>query len=53
MVHLDAVFRGAHLVGVPGSSFLPYNLDHTQALDAYKTFYINKFIDYHAHEIAF
>ena len=53
VIHLDSVLCAAHLVGVAGSSFIPYELNHTNALDAYKTFYVNKYIDYHAHEIAF
>lgn len=53
IIHLDAIFRSTHLIGVPGTSSIPYEVNHTNALDAYRTFYVNKFIDYHAHEIAF
>jgi hypothetical protein len=53
IVHLDAILRGAHLIGIAGDKFIPYELDHTNALDAFKMFYVNKYIDYHAHEIAF
>ena len=53
IIHLDTILHGAHLVGIAGSSFIPYELDYTNALDAFKTFYVNKFIDYHAYEIAF
>ena len=53
VIHLESILRGAHLVGIAGSSFIPYELDHTNALKAYNTFYVNKFVDYHAHEIAF
>jgi hypothetical protein len=53
IIHLDTVLRSAHLIGIPGENFIPYELNHTNALDAFKTFYVNKYIDYHAHEIAF
>lgn len=53
IVHLDAIVRGAHLIGIAGSAYIPYELDYTNSLDAFKAFYVNKFIDYHAHEIAF
>ncbi|KAM6491741.1 hypothetical protein JOM56_012781 [Amanita muscaria] len=43
----------AHLIGIAGDSFIPSELDHTDSLDAFKSFYVNKFIDYHAHKIAF
>lgn len=53
MVHLDAILHGAHLIGIASSNFVPKEVNHTNALDAFKTFYINKFVDYHTHEITF
>ena len=53
IVHLDAVLQGAHLIGISGDRLVPRELDHTNALDAFKTFYVNKYVDYHAHKIAF
>ncbi|KAJ3513244.1 hypothetical protein NLJ89_g3056 [Agrocybe chaxingu] len=55
VVHLDTVLRGAHLIGVAGSHFLPSNpkLDFSMSLDAFKSFYVNKYADHHSHEIAF
>lgn len=53
IVHLNAILRGAHLIGIAGDSFVPKEVDHTNALDVFKSFYVNKYIDYHAHEIAF
>ncbi|KAF5372219.1 hypothetical protein D9758_004938 [Tetrapyrgos nigripes] len=54
VVHLDCLYRGAHLIGVTGSRFIP-DKDFTSAnsLDMYQGFYVNKYVDYHAHEIAF
>lgn len=53
IIHLDTILRSAHLVGIAGEHSIPRRLSHTDSLDAFKSFYVNKFIDYHAHEIAF
>jgi hypothetical protein len=53
VVHVDAIIRGAHLMGVAGDAFIPHDLGYSDSLNAFKTFYVNKYIDYHAHEIAF
>ena len=53
VVPLDAILRAAHLVGITGEEFLPIDLKHTDSLTAFNSFYVNKFIDYHAHEIVF
>ncbi|KIL58007.1 hypothetical protein M378DRAFT_15867 [Amanita muscaria Koide BX008] len=53
VIHIDTILRSAHLIGIAGDSFIPHELEHTDSLNAFKSFYVNKFIDYHAHEIAF
>nr|GAT57489.1 predicted protein [Mycena chlorophos] len=56
VVHLDAFLRAVHLVGVAGKEFLPpdaKDLDYSDSLDAFEAFYVNKYADYHAHEILF
>ena len=55
VIHLDTILRGAHLIGVSGTGLLPNDLDFTfdKSLDAFKSFYVNKYVDHHAHEIAF
>jgi len=55
VIHLDSILRGAHLIGVSGSHFLPSDLvfNFSRSLDAFKTFYVNKYVDHHAHEIVF
>lgn len=52
VVHLDCILRGAHLIAVYGSSFLPIGFHFTDTLDAFQA-YINKYADHHSHEIAF
>ncbi|KAJ3568913.1 hypothetical protein NP233_g5391 [Leucocoprinus birnbaumii] len=55
VIDLDTVLRGAHLIGVSGSSRLPKDPKFTKwcSLDSFKMFYVNKYVDHHAHEIAF
>ena len=55
VIHLDSILRGAHLIGVSGSHFLPSDpvFNFSKSLDAFKTFYVNKYVDHRAHEIAF
>lgn len=53
VIHLDCILRGAHLMGVAGKELLPLDFSCHDSLDAFQTFYVNKLIDGHAHEIAF
>lgn len=56
VIDLDTILRGAHLIGVSGKHFIPpydSRFNFSTALDVYKSFYVNKYVDYHAHEIAF
>ncbi|KAI0319057.1 hypothetical protein OF83DRAFT_1228665 [Amylostereum chailletii] len=54
VIHIDCILRGAHLIGVSaGAEFLPRSLSHTDSLDVFRAFYVNKYADYHSHEIAF
>jgi len=52
VVHLDTIFRAAHLLPVYGNKFVPSYLDFSQTLDAFHSYYVNKYIDHHAFEIA-
>ncbi|KAJ6522564.1 hypothetical protein B0H19DRAFT_1215129 [Mycena capillaripes] len=53
IIHIDTILRGAHLIGIYGDSFLPRHFKYSDTLDSFKTFYINKYADHHANEIAF
>jgi hypothetical protein len=53
IIHLDCILRGAHLIGSYGVDFLPYYFSFSDSFDALKAFYVNKYADYHANEIAF
>ena len=51
IIHLDAILRGIHLLPCFGSGFLPENFNYTGALDAFVTYFVNQFIDPHAHKL--
>jgi hypothetical protein len=53
IVHLDCIFRSAHLLGMAGKEFLPHDLSFDDSLDAFSAFYVNKYSDHQANEIAF
>lgn len=53
VIHLDTIVRAAHLIGVYGNVFLPQGISAHNSLDVFRTFYVNKYIDHHAFEIAF
>ena len=53
---ISTILRNAHLMGVsdgPTGTRLPHNFRFHDSLDSFQAFYVNKFIDYHTHEIAF
>lgn len=52
VVHLDNIIRAAHLIGISGNRFIPEDLHYSQSLDFFLAFYVNKFADHHAFEIA-
>ena len=53
IVHLDTAVRGAHLLPVYGTAFIPHDLHFSETLHAFHAYYINKYVDHHSHEIAF
>lgn len=52
VIHLDSVLRGAHLMPVFGGDLMPIELRMQSTLDVFQAFYVNKYIDHHAFEIA-
>jgi hypothetical protein len=53
IIHLDSVVRAAHLLPVFGPGRVSRTLSFTDTLDTFTRFYVNKFADHHAFEIAF
>ena len=53
IVHLDTMFRAAHLIPTYHTSdFVKRSLTMHDTLDKFKVFYVNRFVDHHAFEIA-
>ena len=53
VIHIDSIVRAAHLLPIFGQAFVDTVLNYTQTLDAFPAFYVNKYADSHANEIAF
>ena len=53
VIHIDTIFRAAHIMPVYGNDPVPRHLSFTQSLDTFNSYYVNKYIDHHAFEIAF
>jgi hypothetical protein len=51
VIHLDSIVQGAHLLPAYGRGVLPKDFDFRDALEAFRTYFVNNLIDYHAHEL--
>ena len=52
IVHVDCIYRAAHLIPVY-NGYISQSLTMHDTLDSFSCFYVNKYVDYHAFEIAF
>ncbi|KAF8262148.1 hypothetical protein EI94DRAFT_1773268 [Lactarius quietus] len=50
VIHLDSIARAAHLLPIYGQSRVPEEFEYHTALDTYNSFFINHYVDHHAHE---
>jgi hypothetical protein len=53
VIHLDLILCATHLMPVYGSDKIPIDFHYNYSLDAFAAYYVNKYADHHAHEIAF
>ncbi|KAF8874025.1 hypothetical protein BD779DRAFT_1613609 [Infundibulicybe gibba] len=53
IIHLESVLHAAHLIGVCDDKFIPHEFKYTDSLDSFQAFFVNKFSDHHANELAF
>jgi hypothetical protein len=53
IIHLDTIFRASHLLPVFGRGHVSRSLSFSDTLDTFTRFYVNKYIDHHAFEVAF
>lgn len=51
--HLDVIYRTAHLIPVYSDGKLPPDFHFSYSLDVFNSYYVNKYADHHANEIAF
>ena len=49
IVHIDAIFRAVNLSPVFRGTTIPLDFHYSYSLDAFETFYVNKYGDYHSH----
>ncbi|KAG2133624.1 uncharacterized protein EDB93DRAFT_1093202 [Suillus bovinus] len=52
IIHIDSIYRMAHLIPVYGRRFLYHNINLHNLYDSFRTFYVNKYADHHAFELA-
>ncbi|KAF6755521.1 hypothetical protein DFP72DRAFT_811411, partial [Ephemerocybe angulata] len=52
IIHIDSILRSAHLIPVYGPRPIP-KVHYSQSLQSFNLFYVNRYIDYHAHETVF
>jgi len=53
VIHVDAIFRAAHLIPIFGRELVPPEIKPYHCYNIYRGFYVNKFADHHAFEVAF
>ena len=53
IIHLDTIVRAAHLLPVFGHEYVSRTLSFSDTLNEFTSFYVNKYADHHAFEIAF
>ncbi|KAG1726481.1 hypothetical protein EDB19DRAFT_1897639 [Suillus lakei] len=52
VIHVKSIFRSAHLIPVYGTELLPAVIKSHHILNIFTLFYVNKYADHHAFEIA-
>ena len=50
IIRTSSIFCACHLMPVFNSNFLPLDFHFSDSLDAFRAYYVNCYIDYHAHE---
>jgi hypothetical protein len=50
VIEVEMLAHAAHLLPVFGSSRVPDEVSHHNALDRFNSFFVNHFVDHHAHE---
>ncbi|KAH9848078.1 hypothetical protein C2E23DRAFT_940922 [Lenzites betulinus] len=50
VISVGSIVRACHLIPVYGTTRLPHGFSYTDTLDAFRSYYVNWYADYHAHE---
>ena len=53
VVHVDCIVWGVLFIPVYSKEFLPPHVNFSNSLGLFKAYFVNKYADHHAHEIAF
>ncbi|KAG1813895.1 uncharacterized protein BJ212DRAFT_1447696 [Suillus subaureus] len=52
IIHIDCIFCAAHLIPLYGANFLPHEIGPHDSYNMFHAFYVNKYADHHAFEVA-
>lgn len=52
VIHVDAIYRAAHLIPVYGTQETPPEIGPHHSYDVFRSYYVNRYADHHAFEIA-
>jgi hypothetical protein len=53
IIHLDCIIRACHLTPLFGRKFIQCAMQSQDSLTAFKFYYVNRYIDHHAFQLAF
>ncbi|KIK77794.1 hypothetical protein PAXRUDRAFT_165720 [Paxillus rubicundulus Ve08.2h10] len=53
VIHIDAIYHTAHLIPIYSCHPVPLDIKYYHSYDTFRAFYVNKYADHHALEIAF
>lgn len=53
IISVDSILRAAHLIPVYGNAFIPLDISFSNVLDKFNQYFVNKYVDHHAYEIAY
>ncbi|KAJ6504731.1 hypothetical protein C8R47DRAFT_968285, partial [Mycena vitilis] len=50
IIPVDSIARAAHLIPVYGTAALPEDFHFSDSLNAFNTYFVNRYADHHMHE---
>ena len=52
IIHIDCIFHTVHLISIYDVNFLPHEITPHDNYNMFCTYYVNKYVDHHAFEVA-